>query len=151
MTDPKEVSDLTKHLVLYAKSHYKESDNVLQDLWMIIAQWSWSDKKLKLERDSILFCLNRMVEECKPPEHFIEDANKSLWRGEYARPWIGLGPNVKDSITFDEYVQSRLSIVRYLSIDQLDWLATMRADETYLPISDNWVKKMKEEEHARPI
>ncbi len=145
MTNPPEASDITKHLVLYCKSHYEVSEDLLHDIWQMIAKWSWGDKSLKVEKQAVLYMVDQMIVECNPPRHWIDDANKALWRGDYDRPYKLTGL-VKDSVTFEEYIRSRMGIVRHMTIDQLTWLSAMVADPAYLPLSENTVRRLKEQE-----
>jgi len=138
-----EVSERTKHLVLYAKNHYVVTET-LKDLWAILCVYSGLENDAFIDREGVMLCVDDMVDECNVNEQIRFTCNRELWRGYFENP--STWGEWRKSVTFEEVLRSKLSMVRHLTIHHIPWLKTARADAKYLPITPAWLEKMKQEQ-----
>lgn len=122
-----EFTTFDQHIVLYAKSWYKET-NTIEDLKVIISKISLMDTKYISDYDVlnlVSFCLHKVLSKSQT-DYDLDLLYKSVWEGDRLFTY-------KTSLTMTDIVNSHLRVMRYKRREFCPVLPTPNPD--YLPLA----------------
>lgn len=119
---------LTRHLMLYAKGHYRRSGSTTEDLRIMFSHYSGVDKTMYSDMFIFDIVKEAFVESCSRQD--INDVMKCFYRKPYGQ---GIG-----AATLEEMVSHMLGLMGCIQVyDGQNTLVELgEADPKYLPVTE---------------
>jgi len=124
-------SSLTRHLILYSKGHYKRTNNTIEDLRILMSNYSGSPKGCYTDETIYSLVSESFVDSCSNND--IKELLKCFYRKPH---FLGEGPS-----TLEEMVSHMIGLMACIQVydnegdDLIELVKLGEPNPDYLPVS----------------